>query len=163
MTWCSSAVSCSRGFLVTACRIRATACATLARHCVRHVLWSREFPLVEALPSGDSAGARAPLFVAFISTIPSSDCSIPYVIGYGYFHSFAAPLRFRGKMETSQVPAMRTYERAWGLRHRVDRHRLTITVMSVLSSTAHTVSALQTSNLSMLNSPAHPHPCQRFT
>ena len=37
-----------------------------------------------------------------------------------------------------------------------------VPVMSVLPSTAITVSALQTFDLSMLNSPARSHPCQRF-
>ena len=64
--WCKSAVSFSCGFLVAACRIRSTACDTPTRPCVRYVLWSCEFPLVEALPSGNSAGAFAPLFAAFI-------------------------------------------------------------------------------------------------
>ena len=64
--WCKSAVSFSCGFLVAACRIRSTACDTLSRPCVRYVLWSCEFPLVEALPSSSSAGAVAPLFAAFI-------------------------------------------------------------------------------------------------
>ena len=45
---------------------------TLSRPCVRYVLWPREFPLVEALPSGGSAGACAPLFAAFSGTTASS-------------------------------------------------------------------------------------------
>ena len=38
-----------------------------------------------------------------------------------------------------------------------------VPVMEVWPSTAGTVSALQTCNLSMLYSPARSHPCQRFT
>lgn len=104
--WCKSAVSFSCGFLVAACRIRSTAWDTLSRHCVRHVLWSCGFPLVEALPSSRSAGAFVPLFAALTGTPASSDFFIPCIIGYGVPPS---PLRprfdFRGRMKTSQVPA----------------------------------------------------------
>ena len=103
--WCRSAVSFSRGFLVAACRIRSTAWDTPSRPCVRSVLWSREFPLVEALPSGDSAGVCAPLFAAFNGSTASSDFFIPCIIGFGI--SFPLRPRFdcRGGMKTSQVPA----------------------------------------------------------
>ena len=63
------------------------------------MLWSREFPLVEALPSGDSAGACAPLFAAFTGTIASSDFFIPYIIGYGILLPAAAPVRLPGQNE----------------------------------------------------------------
>ena len=89
--WCRSAVSFSCGFLVAACRIRLTACDTLPRPCVRYVLWSREFPLVEALPSGDSAGVCAPLFAAFIGTTASSDFFIPSIVGFGIIPFLCGP------------------------------------------------------------------------
>ena len=60
------------------------ACATLARHCVRRVLWLPGFPLVEALPSGSSAVALAPLFAAFTGSTAPSDFFIPCVIGFGF-------------------------------------------------------------------------------
>ena len=47
--------------------------AELARHCVRRVLWPPGFPLVEALSSGDSAGACASLFAAITGRTASSD------------------------------------------------------------------------------------------
>ena len=102
--WCKSAVSFSCGFLVAACRIRSTACDTLSRPCVRCVLWPREFPLVEALPSGGSAGALAPLFAAFTGTIASSDFFIPCIIGYGVLLPAAAPVRLPGQNEDLPGP-----------------------------------------------------------
>ena len=75
-----------------------------SRPCVRCVLWSREFPLVEALPSGDSAGACAPLFAAFNGTIASSDFFIPYIIGYGILLPAAAPVRLPGQNEDLPGP-----------------------------------------------------------
>ena len=83
VTWCRSAVSFSRGFLVAACRIRSAACVTLSRLCVRRVLSLRGFPLVEALPSTDSAGARAPLFARFDGTLAPSDFFTPSISGFG--------------------------------------------------------------------------------
>ena len=102
--WCKSAVSFSCGFLVAACRIRSTACDTPTRPCVRYVLWSCEFPLVEALPSGNSAGAFAPLFAAFIGTPASSDFFIPCTIGYGILLPAAAPVRLPGQNEDLPGP-----------------------------------------------------------
>ena len=102
--WCKSAVSFSCGFLVAACRTRSTACDTLPRPSVRYVLWSRGFPLVEALPSDDSAGVCAPLFVAIIGITASSDFFIPSIIGYGIFPSSAAPVRLPGRNEDLPGP-----------------------------------------------------------
>ena len=75
-----------------------------SRPCVRCVLWSREFPLVEALPSGDSAGACAPLFAAFNGTSASSDFFIPCTIGYGILLPVAAPVRLPGRNEDLPGP-----------------------------------------------------------
>ena len=89
---------------VAACRIRSTAWDTPSRPCVRCVLWSRRFPLVEALPSGDSAGVCAPLFAAFTGTIASSDFFIPCIIGYGILLPAAAPVRLPGQNEDLPGP-----------------------------------------------------------
>ena len=56
----------SSGFLLAACRTRSAACDTLARLCVRHVLWPSRFPLAGVLPSRASADARASLFGTFL-------------------------------------------------------------------------------------------------
>ena len=161
--WCRSAVSFSCGFLVAACRIRLTACDTLPRPCVRYVLWSREFPLVEALPSGDSAGVCAPLFAAFIGTTASSDFFIPSIVGFGIILSSAAPVRLPGRNEDLPGPGEGRTD-VPGFSDTVEPSIPSpVAVMSVWPSTAVIVSALQTSTLSMLNSPARPRPCQRFT
>ena len=58
---------------------------------------------------------------------------------------------------------------AWAVKHKImavmarREGETALTGRVEMPSTADTVSALQTSNLSMLRSPAHPHPCQRFT
>ena len=106
--WCRSAVRRSFGFLFAACRIRATACDTLARHWVRDVLWPSGFPLVEALSSGGSAAAPAPLFAALTGPTASSDFFKPCVIGFGFLHSQRGPVcDSRGSLKTSQGPDRR--------------------------------------------------------
>ena len=94
----------SFGFLSTACRIRSTAWVTLSRHCVRRVLWRPGFPLVEALPSGNSAVALAPLFAAFTGSTAPSDFFIPCVIGFGFLLPYAAPSRTSGQNEDLPGP-----------------------------------------------------------
>ena len=127
------------------------------------MVWSREFPLVEVLPSGDSAGALAPLFAAIDGTVASSDFFIPCIIGYGFFLSSAAPVRLPGRNEDLPGPGEGRTDVSGFLDTVEPAIPSPVAVMSVLPSTAVTVSALQTSTLSMLNSPARPRPCQRFT
>ena len=127
------------------------------------MLWPREFPLVEALPSGGSAGAFAPLFAAFSGTTASSDFFIPCTIGYGIFLSSAAPVRLPGRNEDLPGPDGGRTD-VLGFSDTVEPSIPSpVAVMSVWPSTAMTVSALQSCTLSMLNSPARPRPCQRFT
>lgn len=103
--WCSSAVSLSFGFLFTVCRIRATACDTLSRPCVRHVLWCCRFPLVAALPSFDSAETCASLFAAVNGTMPASDWLIPFIFRFRMPPFFQRPWHDRqGRINLSQVP-----------------------------------------------------------
>ena len=59
-------------FLETAPRMRACACDTAARPCVRFVLCRSAFLLVPPLPSADSAAACAALFAGFAGTISGS-------------------------------------------------------------------------------------------
>ena len=89
--WWKSAVRRSFGFLSAAFRIRLAACGTLARRWVRRVLWQSGFPLVEALSSGASAEARAPLFAALTGRMASSDFFKPFIIGFGFLHSLRDP------------------------------------------------------------------------
>ena len=56
-------------FLVTASRMRACACDTASRLCVRTVLCSSAFSLVPPLRSTSSAAVAAALFAGFAATI----------------------------------------------------------------------------------------------
>ena len=73
-------------------RIRSAAWYTDLRHCVRSVLWPREFPLVTGLGSASSAAARTALFAGFSATMPVSDSFGPYIIGLRHR---AFPMRSR--------------------------------------------------------------------
>ena len=160
--WWKSAVRRSFGFLSAAFRIRATACGTLARHWVRCVLWQSGFPSVEALSSGDSAEARAPLFAALTGRTASSDFSKPFITGFGFLLPYTAPYDIRGSLKTSQGPGKKACERAWVLRHRGTRRHLTKTMPAMLPSTDLKASAPRTIAFSVLHSPAHPYRCRCF-
>ena len=61
-----------------------------------YVLWQSGFPLVEALSSGDSAEARAPLFAALTGRMASSEFFKPFIIGFGFLHSLRGPFATSG-------------------------------------------------------------------
>ena len=65
MTWWKSAVNLSFFRSLAALRMRSSACDTLIRLCVRHVLCWSAFPLVPALRSTGSAADRSALFAGF--------------------------------------------------------------------------------------------------
>src|ERR1700731_3617809 len=67
---------------MTASRMRACACDTAARLCVRTVLCSSAFSLALPLRSTSSAAAEAALFARFHATSGRSDFSLALVIGY---------------------------------------------------------------------------------
>ena len=71
--------------------MRACACDTAARLCVRTVLCSSAFLLVPPLPSIGSAAACAALFANFVGTISESDCSVPFIVGYDLRSSRCGP------------------------------------------------------------------------
>src|ERR1700751_1212898 len=85
------AVSFSFSFLITAPRMRACACDTASRLCVRTVLCSSAFLLVPSLPSTNSAVDRSALFAGFAGTIDESDFFVPCIIGYGLRPSRCGP------------------------------------------------------------------------
>ena len=70
-------------FLVTASRMRACACDTASRLCVRTVLCSSAFSLAPPLRSTGSAAAEAALFARFSATSGRSDFSLALIVGYG--------------------------------------------------------------------------------
>ena len=110
VTWWRSVVRRSRGSRCTNCRIRSAACVTLSRSCVRRVLWPSRIPLGSVLRSIDSAGTLIPLFADFTATIPESDFSMPFIIGYGFLLSSSDPATTAGWHGDLPGPgAVRTY------------------------------------------------------
>ena len=69
--------------LMTASRMRACACDTASRLCVRTVLCRSAFSLAPPLRSTGSAAAEAALFARFRATTGRSDFSIALIVGYG--------------------------------------------------------------------------------
>ena len=92
------------GYLTAkACRIHPAAWLTLSRRCVRRVLSLRGFPLVEALPSTNSAGTCTPcspastvIFPRPTSSLRSSQASV--------LLPFAAPARLPVRSEDLPGP-----------------------------------------------------------
>src|SRR6516225_6357601 len=71
--------------------MRACACVTASRLCVRTVLCRSAFLLVPSLPSTNSAVDRSALFAGFAGTIDESDFFVPFIIGYGLRPSRCGP------------------------------------------------------------------------
>src|ERR1700719_4703638 len=71
--------------------MRACACVTASRLCVRTVLCSSAFLLVPSSPSTNSAVDRSALFAGFAGTIDESDFFVPFIIGYGLRPSRCGP------------------------------------------------------------------------
>ena len=160
MWWCN-VVSFSFGFRSTYCRIRSLPWCTRAQFRAWCVVEVCGFPLGEGLRSTCSAGC--PLFAVLIATMPSSDFSIPYIIGYDVFRlPYAALYDFRAgwRHPRSRYSACM---RPWVLGHRGPVIPLTIAMDYVLPSIVTRISATQTIILSVLNSPGHMCRCQRFT
>src|SRR4029078_5372413 len=99
--WWKSAVNLSFFLSLATCRMRSSACDTLARLCVRYVLCWSAFPLVPALRSTGSAAFRfaaarsgaggSTLFAGFTATMARSDFSGSCIIGYGSSPSRCGP------------------------------------------------------------------------
>src|SRR5712671_1557660 len=71
--------------------MRACACVTAFRLCVRTVFCSSAFLFVPSSPSTGSAADRSALFASFAGTIDESDFFAPYIIGYGLRPSRCGP------------------------------------------------------------------------
>src|SRR6202049_4703810 len=96
--------------------MRACACVTASRLCVRTVLCSSAFLLVPSSPSTDSAADRSALFASFAGTIDESDFFAPFIIGYGLRPSRCGPGNgFPGRCEDLPVPAQEMCVHAQGL------------------------------------------------
>src|SRR5215475_4543806 len=83
LRWWKSAVNLSFFLSLAILRMCSSACDTLTRLCVRHVLCWLAFPLVPALGSTGSAADCSALFAGFAATMTESDFSWPRIIGYG--------------------------------------------------------------------------------
>src|SRR5271163_49602 len=78
-------------FLVTASRMRACACDTASRLCVRTVVCWSAFSLVSPLGSTCSSAARAASFAGLTATMGESDFSGTFIVGFGLRPSRRGP------------------------------------------------------------------------
>ena len=90
---------------VTASRMRACACDTASRLCVRTVVCWSAFSLVPPLGSTCSSAARAASFAGFTATMGESDFSGPFIVGFGLRPSRRGPCKTpQGQSRDIPVP-----------------------------------------------------------
>src|SRR6201993_3742838 len=139
-----------------ACRMRSSACDTLIRLCVRHVLCWFAFPLVPALRSTDSAADHSALFIGFPATMTESDFSGPFIIGYGSSPSRCGPATAMPFRSDPRSPSFRCDPFARDVAFDPGRASAPrITVPHMLPSSNRRPSAPATSDLSWLNPTPH--------
>ena len=145
--WCRSAVSFSPGFLFTNCRIRSAPGDTSPRLRVRPVPVRRGFLSVAALRSSGSAGARAPLFAAFIATMPRVRLlrAVHHRLRLSAFPLRSRRTTRRDDAQPSQVPVSDVHACPELFDTEEPGHDSPIALQPVLPSTGGRVSALQTS------------------
>src|ERR1700730_14769877 len=117
LMWCRSAVNFSCFLVLAIRRMRSSACDTLSRPWVRHVLCCSAFSLVSALGSADSAAAASAadcstailsaLFPGFSATMTESDFLRSCVIGYGSSPSRCGPPALSGQRANAGTPTFR--------------------------------------------------------
>src|SRR3984893_4626235 len=117
LMWCRSAVNFSCFLVLAIRRMRSSACDTLSRPWVRHVLCCSAFSLVSALGSADSAAAASAadcstaslsaLFTGFSATMTESDFLRSCVIGYGSSPSRCGPPALSGRRSNAGSPRFR--------------------------------------------------------
>ena len=85
--------------------MRACACDTASRLCVRTVVCWSAFSLVPPLGSTCSSAARAASFAGFIATMGKSDFSGPFIVGFGLRPSRRGPCKTpQGQSRDIPVP-----------------------------------------------------------
>src|SRR6201993_4262445 len=139
-----------------ACRMRSSACDTLIRLWVRHVLGWFAFPLVPALRSTDSAADCSALFAGFPATMARSDFSRPCIIGYGSSPSRCGPATAAPFRSDPRSPSFRCDPFARDVA--LDPGRASaprIVVPHMLPSSESKLSAPAMSDLSWLNPTPH--------
>src|SRR5947209_14249438 len=150
--WCRSAVNFSCFLVLAIRRMRPSACDTLSRPWVRHVLCCSAFSLVSALGSAGSAAAASAvdcsatslsaLFAGFSATMTESDFLRSCVIGYGSSPSRCGPPALSGWRSNAGSPSFRRDPFARDVLLDPGRTALPgITALLVLRSTMSTVSA----------------------
>ena len=143
-------------FLVTASRMRACACDTASRLCVRTVLCSSAFSLAPPLRSTGSAAAEAALFARFLATSGRSDFSIALIVGYGLRPSRHRPGHdWRGRRWRSPGSRAEGFCACQGLRRRGAGTCLAISTPAVLPSVGRKTSAPRTCLTPLNTSPTH--------
>src|SRR5271155_5346338 len=140
---------------MTASRMRACACDTTSRLCVRTVLCRSAFSLAPPLRSTSSAAAEAALFARFRATTGRSDFSIALIVGYGLRPSRQRPGHDgRGRRWRSPGSRATGFCACLGLRRRGASMCLAISTPAVLPSVGRKTSAPRTCLTPLNTSPA---------
>src|SRR5436305_3185039 len=150
--WCRSAVNFSCFLVLAIRRMRSSACDTLSRPWVRHVLCCSAFSLVPVLGSTASAAfasaedcsaaSLSALFAGFSATMTGSDFLRSGIIGYGSSPSRCGPLALSGWRSNAGSPSFRRDPFARDVLLDPGRTALPgMTALLVLRSTMSTVSA----------------------
>ena len=135
--------------------MRACACDTAARLCVRTVLCSSAFSWVPSLRSTNSAAAEAALFARFFATSGRSDFSIALIVGYGLRPSRQRPGHdWRGRRWRAPGSRAKGFCACQGLRRRGVGVCLAISTPAVLPSVGRKTSAPRTCLTPLNTSPA---------
>src|SRR5271167_1915024 len=140
---------------MTASRMRACACVTTSRLCVRTVLCRSAFSLALPLRSTGSAAAEAALFARFLATSGRSDFSIALIVGYGLRPSRQRPGHdWRGQRWRPPGSRAKGFCACQGLRRRGVGMCLAISTPAVLPSVGRKTSAPRTCLTPLNTSPA---------
>src|ERR1700730_2734845 len=135
--------------------MRACACDTASRLCVRTVLCWSAFSLAPPLRSTDSAAAEAALFARFLATSGRSDFSLVLIVGYGLRPSRQRPGHdWRGQRCRSPGSRAKGFCACQGLRRRGVGMCLAISTPAVLPSVGRKTSAPRTCLTPLYTSPA---------
>src|SRR5262245_58597467 len=137
--------------------MRACACDTASRLCVRTVLCRSTFSLAPPLRSTSSAVAEATLFARFSATLGRSDFSLALIVGYGLRPSRRGPGHdCWGQRWRSPGSRAEGFCACQGLRRRGAGSCLAMTTLTILPSVGRKTSAPRTC-LTPLNTRSEEH------
>src|SRR5215469_6690060 len=141
---------------MTASRMRACACDTAARLCVRTVLCSSAFSLAPPLGSTSSATAEVALFPRFFATSGRSDFSLAFIVGYSLRPSRRGPGHgWWGRRWRSPGSQVEGFCACQGLRRRGAGSYLAITIRTISPSVGRKTSASRTCLTPLNTWPTH--------